>query len=209
MVWSSLLRTLHWAMALCTVTLVASGWLMLRAPAELGGGAAEVHRNIGFLLLAALAARLYLLLFGQRAEQWRDFIPWSPQHRAALQTLRFYLTGGRSPLPSYYAHNPLWGPIYLALFAVLAMQGLTGLFGLMDFHRRGLPIISGFVALHVLAAFLHDWKGHGSDVSAMINGHRVFVVKRPEATGQGGVHVVSLESLLERRPDPGKRAGEG
>ena len=208
-VWSSLVRTLHWAMALGVATLVASRWLILRAPEELGAGAAEVHRNMGYLLLAALAARVYLLLFGHGGEQWRDFVPWPPQHRAAGQMLRFYLTLGRSPLPAYYAHNPLWGPIYLALFAVLAAQGVTGLLGLMAWHRPGLPVVTGFVALHVLTSFLHDWKGGGADVSAMINGHRVFVVKRPDATGQAGVHVVSVESLGGRRPGAGKTTGEG
>ena len=209
LVWSSLVRTLHWAMALGVVTLVASGWLILRAPAELGAGAAEVHRNMGYLLLAALAARVYLLLFGHGGEQWRDFVPWPPQHRAAGQMLRFYLTLGRSPLPAYYAHNPLWGPIYLALFAVLAAQGVTGLLGLMAWHRLGLSVVTVFVVLHVLAVFLHDWKGSGADVSAMINGHRVFVVNRPQATGPAGVHVVSVDSVLPRKPGAGKRPEQG
>ena len=199
LVWSSLTRTLHWAMTLCVLALIASGWAMIHAPRELGAWAAELHRNTGYLLLAALAARAYLLVFGQGAESWRDLIPWPPQHRAALQMLRFYLTLGRAPLPGWYAHNPLWGPVYLALYTLLAVQGITGLAGLIEWHAPMLTVFAAFTVAHVLAVFVQDWKGAGADVSAMINGHRVFLIKRADSTTPSGVQVVPAASLLERK----------
>jgi Ni/Fe-hydrogenase 1 B-type cytochrome subunit len=200
-VWSGAVRTLHWAMALCVGTLIGSGWLLQRCGTDLGPDPAEVHRNVGLLLLAALAARSYLLFFGRGAEHWRDFIPWPPQHRAALEMMRFYLTLGRAPLPAYYAHNPLWGPIYLAFFVFVALQGLSGLTGELSVHALGLPVAVGFALAHVLAAFVHDWRGQGADVSALINGHRIFVVRHPE---RAGVHVVSADSLRAPRQRPGR-----
>lgn len=207
LVWSGLVRALHWAMALCVLALIGSAWAMQRAPAELGAGASRLHRDVGYLLLAALAARAYLLLFGHRAEAWRDFVPWPPQHRAAVQMLRFYLSLGRAPLPAYYAHNPLWGPIYLAFLGLLVFQGATGLLGPAGWHAAAWPIVVGFTVLHVLAAFVHDWKGSGADVSAMINGHRVFVARRADEAPGPGPHLVSVDSLLASAPRGGRREG--
>ncbi len=209
LVWSGLVRALHWAMALCVVTLIGSAWAMQRAPQELGSGAATLHREVGYLLLAALAARVYLLFFGHRAEGWQDCVPWPPQHRAALQMLRFYVSLGRAPLPAYYAHNPLWGPVYLGFFALLAFQGATGLFGPAGWHAAGYSWVVGFVVLHVLAAFVHDWKGSGADVSALINGHRVFVARPLDAPPGPGPHRVSVDSLLASAPRGTRRDGGG
>jgi Ni/Fe-hydrogenase 1 B-type cytochrome subunit len=207
LVWSGLVRALHWAMALCTLALIGSAWAMQRAPQELGAAATVLHRDVGYLLLAALAARLYLLVFGHRTERWQDCVPWPPQHRAALQMLRFYLSFGRAPLPAYYAHNPLWGPIYLGFFALLVFQGATGLLGPPGWHAAGYPWVVGFAVLHVLAAFVHDWKGSGADVSAMINGHRVFVARRAEEPAGAGPHQVSVDSLLKTAGRGGRPPG--
>jgi Ni/Fe-hydrogenase 1 B-type cytochrome subunit len=203
-VWSSVVRTLHWAMALATLALAASGWLLARVPGEFPD-LAEVHRNLGYLLVAALATRVYLLFFGRGPEHWRDFVPWPPQHRAAWQVLRFYLSLARAPLPAYFAHNPLWGPLYLLLYALLAVQGATGLAGLTGAHRLGFALVVGFSVAHVLASFLHDWKGGGADVSALINGYRVYLPREAGVPGPAPVHEVPLESL-RRPPRPGRPA---
>lgn len=204
MVWSGRLRALHWALALAVSVLVATGWLMGEASEPLAGRAAEVHRNVGSLLLVALAARIYLLFAGRGPERWRDFVPWPPQHRAALAVLRFYLTLGRSPLPAYYARNPLWGPVELAFYVFLLVQGWSGLAGAGGVHGAGLAIALGFALAHVLGAVLHDWKGTGADVSAMINGHRVFIIGQTGPARPPGVQAVSVEALTRSRPSAGR-----
>lgn len=203
LVWGGLVRGLHWALAASVLVLLATGWLMTGSAPDLEGAAAEVHRNTGYVLLALLASRAYLLLFGQGPEHWRDFIPGPAQRRAAREQLRFYLTGTRAPLPAYYAHSPVWGPLHLALYGLLTFQAATGLLGLMGWHAGMLPVIGALAGLHVVAVFLHDWKGTGSDVSAMISGYRVFVVRRPESGAGAGVQVAWPEGLGRRR-----RAGE-
>lgn len=188
-IWSGTLRLLHWAIALAVLGLVASGWLLEGVAG--GPGAEEVHANLAYLLLALLVVRIHLLLFGRGPAQWRDFLPARPG--AALQVLRFYISRGRSPLPAYYAHNPLWGPLYLVIYGLLLVQFMTGLFGLAGWHLTGGWVLAGLAAAHVAAAVAHDWGGTGSDVSALLNGHRIFVSNPVEVPGSGGPVEVNLQ----------------
>lgn len=186
-VWSTPLRLCHWSMAAAVLVLMLTGWLLGTA-APVARAASEYHYVAGYVLSAALAVRLYLLALGARAAHWRDCLPVRGQWRAAIRILRSYVSFGRVPLPAWYAHNPLWGPVYLLLFAVLVVQVATGLAFEAPYRLAGLalptihaalgPLIGGFVALHVVAVFVHDLLGTGSDVSAMINGHRIFVLRR-------------------------------
>ncbi len=204
-VWSAPVRLSHWLMAAAALVLLATGWL-LRAGGTYAGSAADFHYVAGYVLIAALVLRVYLLLLGVGAANWRDCLPPKGQWRAVAATVRCYVSLGRFPLPSWYAHNPLWGPIYLVLFAVLGLQGVTGLafdapyrlagLSLSEAHAAVAPFIGGFVLLHVVAVFVHDLLGSGSDVSAMINGHRIFVLRGPDA-------------IPPSVPDGGESAGTG
>ena len=126
--------------------------------------------------------------------------------RSAVAVLKYYFSLCRSPLPNWYAHNPLWGPLYLLLFLFFLIQILSGtlqqshpyigMVNLHDVHIIGAYVITGFSVVHLLAVFLHDLGGSGSDISAMINGHRIFILKKPVATQQSGeVQSVSLDEL--------------
>ncbi len=199
-------------MTASVLVLLASGWLLYQ-DTHLGPRAREVHYLAGYVLVGALVLRLHGLFLGSGPAHWRDCIPLE-RLGAVLETLRCYLSLGRSPLPRWYAHNPLWGPTYLALLALLLVQTLSG-FGwesaaLAAFsqavHGPVARIVGAWVALHVIAVFLHEVKGAGGDVSAMINGHRCFMVERPPA-GEAGV--VSLEGIMKARQGrKGDAAGE-
>lgn len=196
-VWSGRLRGLHWALALSTLWLLASGWLLSLEHMPLTVDLRRLHIGAGVVMGLALAGRLLLLAFGHAAEHLRDFRP-SP--RAMLAMLRFYATAGRAPLPAYYAHNPFWAPLYLLLLAVLGLQTASGLawqyagsadpeyyqalpwllgWTLPEWHEAGYRVIAGFTISHLLAVFWHDWKGTGAEVSAMLNGHKIFIIRRP------------------------------
>ena len=43
--------------------------------------------------------------------------------------------------------------------------------------------------------FMHDAKGTGSDISAMVNGHRIFVVQKTDKKEAGTVQHVSLDDF--------------
>lgn len=202
-VWSARLRASHWLSAAAVLTLLASGWLMNRVvPAQ--GALRDLHYIAGYGLLLALLWRGWLLLFGRAAERWSDLWPRGPQRPAAWHTLRFYLSLGRAPVPAWYAHNPLWGPIYLLWWLLLVALLFTGLWpdaastlgmAAAYWHSLLAHAVAILVAAHVVAVFAHDLKGEGADVSAMINGYRLFRIRRAVPQVKTG-RAVSLDALM-------------
>ncbi len=204
-VWSRALRIAHWVMAVAVVVLIATGWRMGSDPLQ-ASILLDDHYLAAAFLIPALLLRHYLLFFGAGTDHISDCEPDMNRLRSALAVLKYYFTLGRSPLPNWYAHNPLWGPLYLLLFLFLLIQILSGAFqqshpylgmlNLHDVHIIGAYVITGFSVVHILAVFLHDLGGSGSDISAMINGHRIFILKKPVAAQQSGdVQSVSLDEL--------------
>ncbi len=204
-VWSRPLRIAHWVMAVAVVVLILTGWRMngdpLQAPVML-----DNHYLAAAFLIPAMLLRLYLLFFGAGTDHISDCEPDMNRLRSAAAVLKYYFSLGRSPLPNWYAHNPLWGPLYLLLFLFLLIQILSGalqqshpwlgMVNLHDVHIIGAYVITGFSVAHILAVFLHDLGGSGSDISAMINGHRIFILKKPVTAQQSGdVQSVSLDDL--------------
>lgn len=204
-VWSRALRIAHWVMAVAVVVLIVTGWRMegdlLPAPTLL-----DDHFLAAAFLIPAFLLRLYLLFFGTGTDHISDCEPDMNRLRSAVAVLKYYFSLGRSPLPNWYAHNPLWGPLYLLLFVFLLMQILSGtlqqshpflgMVNLHDVHTIGAYVITVFTVLHILAVFVHDLGGSGSDISAMINGHRIFLLKKPLAAQQSGdVQSVPLDKL--------------
>ena len=194
-VWSGRLRIAHWVLAILILFLIATGWI-------LGSGLQgdlqpilEAHTLAGYLSGGILLWRLFMLLFGSQTEHWRDLTPRGPQLRGARETMLSYLTLGRRPLPAYYGHNPLWGPVYLLLYLVLLLQMMSGLLlaipalefallpalnhpMLLAYHEAGYSVIAAFAVLHVASVLFHDCQGTRWEISAMVNGHKCFMVQR-------------------------------
>ena len=182
LIWSAPLRLAHWLMALAVIVSLATGWLISAVP-QMAAASRDYHAIAGYILIIALLLRFYLLWFGGAAANWRDCVPEPEQLRAAVSMIKFYLTIGRAPLPRWYAHNPLWGPIYLFWLAVLAAQALTGLamqssaFDTLtteDLHVLGARIIAITTVVISLPCSLHDLQGTASDVSTMISGYLII-----------------------------------
>lgn len=211
LVWSLPLRVAHWSIAISVLVLLASGWLAQREPV-VAAAILDYHYIAGAMLILALALRVYLLFLGRGSDLLADCETDPHRMRQAIQVLRFYLSLGRAPLPRWYAHNPLWGPVYLLLFLFLSLQivsgllllkgiGLLGELSLYGLHEVGNGVILTFTLLHLVAVFSHDAKGTGADNSAMINGHRIFLLEddrsefsRPQA--------VSLDQLTRQIRKP-------
>jgi len=197
-VWPGVVRLTHWAIVASLLVLLPTGWLLttgLIASDELYELLRHrLHQPAGHVLAVALAARLVVLLIGGNSVSgWRALVPSATQLAATREMLRFYSALSRTPLPAYYAHNPFWAPLYLVLFALLAVQTVTGLVlefpfvrsvlhadepATLALHGRLLAWIALWCAFHVVAAVLHDWRGQGSDTSALISGYRIFPVTR-------------------------------
>lgn len=200
-VWSKALRASHWLMAVCVITLLLSGWVLAQDMTLSSALWRDAHVTTGYLLAAALAVRVALLVAGRApTDRWRDCLPLNRQHwRGLRDMLIFYVSFARMPLPAYFGHNPLWGPLYLLLFGVLAFAVATGLL-LARYDPQSLAFVAatpwwlgwtlpewhiglawttgGFAAAHVLGVFLHDSKGTASEISAMVNGHKIFLLPR-------------------------------
>ena len=204
-VWSRALRIAHWVMAVAVVVLIVTGWRMESDPLP-ASTLLDDHFLAAACLIPAILLRIYLLFLGAGTDHISACEPDMNRLRSALAVLKYYFSLGRSPLPNWYAHNPLWGPIYLLLFLFLLLQIVSGAFqqshpylgmvNLHDIHIIGAYVITGFTVVHVTAVFLHDLGGSGSDISAMINGHRIFVLKKPVTTQQSdNTQSVSLDEL--------------
>lgn len=213
-IWSRWLRLSHWTLALSTFALMATGWLISHTPG-VAQAAADWHYIAGGVFTLGLALRIWVLFSDKLMGHWR-FLVAVPEPKKILQMLKFYLSFGRSTLPRWYAHNPLWLPIYLILFVLMVLVALTGhlqssypvVFGvyLPSLHAGIATLIALFVLGHVIAVFMHDLKGGGDDVSAMINGKRLFEVKPIPVQEIGGVHTVSVDGLksgLKKSAAPG------
>ena len=203
LVWPGVVRLTHWAMALSLLVLIPSGWLLttgLVATDELYALLRHrFHEPAGHVLAFALAVRLaWLVVGGNSVSGWRALVPSGPQLAALREMLRFYSALSRTPLPAYHAHNPFWAPLYLVLFALLTVATVSGLAlefpfvrsvlhadepATLALHGRLLEWIALWCVFHVVAAVLHDWRGQGSDTSALISGYRIFPVTRNLGAG--------------------------
>jgi Ni/Fe-hydrogenase 1 B-type cytochrome subunit len=188
-VWSQWMRLAHWSVALSVLVLMATGWLVANAP-SVAAGAADLHGYAASVLMAGLVLRLWLFFADKGVGGWEALVPTTASLPAIKQMLLFYFTLGRAPLPNWYGQNPLWIPLYALLYLFLIVMAATGVFMpdrpvvaglyLPGIHRAFAGIVTGFTVLHVITAVLHDIKGQHADVSAMLNGHKLFERKKPD-----------------------------
>jgi Ni/Fe-hydrogenase 1 B-type cytochrome subunit len=186
-VWSGWLRLVHGALAISTLVLLTTGWLVAKSP-MLATAAAEIHYLGSSVLIAALALRVFLGFFGKGSERFEHMLPRQSEFKAMRASLLFYLSLGKAPLPGWFAHNPLWKPVYLLLFVSLVLLVVTGwlmpekpvigLFYLPRVHVWLANAVAVMTAAHLFSVVLQDMRGKTADISAMLNGHRFFSVER-------------------------------
>lgn len=187
MVWSAWLRVAHWSLAVSTLVLAATGWLIAHAP-SVADGAVDTHYLAASLLVFGLALRVFLGLFGQGPEKFAHLLPSASEMASLRGSLLFYLSLGRAPRPNWYAQNPLWKPVYLLLVIALGVSAVTGwlmpdrplvgglyLPGLHDDVARFVVVL---MFAHLYSVVLQDIKGQSGDISAMFSGVRHFDVDR-------------------------------
>lgn len=192
LVWTGWLRLSHWSIALATLVLLLTG-------RELVDSVAEPPALLGFhyyaaaVLLFGLVLRLMLMVIGREQERFTALLPRGYELHAIAHTLRFYLSLGRAPVPRWYAQNPLWKPVYLVVYMALMVQVATGSlmlehpvvwrFYLPSVHAFWAQALVWFTVLHIAAVALHDLKGKTAEVSAMINGYKLFFIDRSQLPG--------------------------
>lgn len=207
-IWSRWLRLTHWTLAITTLGLIATGWLMT-LDSSITVNAIEFHYIFLSLFIPALLVRLYLLVFGKGTDHLSDCEPNTHRLSQAWEVIRFYITLGKAPLPRWYSHNPLWGMLYLALFFFLVLstasgamlmkdQLMIGSISMLSLHQLCYQITLAFSLLHIIAVFAHDLSSKAGDNSAMINGYRTFEVGENSPDKSGQSQHVSVDNLMKQ-----------
>lgn len=133
-VWELPVRLVHWTLFLTIVVLSVTG-LYIQDPfviahgrdAYVMGTMRAVHLSAGFLFLAALLFRLYWFFAGNEFARWRAFLPLTKKQRKNLrETIRYYGLRRYSP-PLTIGHNLLAAPVYLLIYLLCAVEGISGL----------------------------------------------------------------------------------
>jgi Ni/Fe-hydrogenase 1 B-type cytochrome subunit len=209
LIWSGWLRLSHWALALSTLVLMTTGWLIAHSP-MVADIALEYHYMAVAVLIFGLILRILIFFRGQPHERLSALFPEVSEIRSIKRTLLFYFSLARQPMPHWYAHNPLWKILYVLFYVVLLLLLFSGalmeeypvVFGfyLPSVHAFWAKIVSLFVLLHLLTLFIHDYYANTTDVSAMINGYRLFEVTDSGKLGSGlktvPVAMQPLDTLL-------------
>ena len=75
---------------------------------------------------------------GKPHERLSSLFPEASELRAIKQTLLFYASLAKRPVPNWYAHNPLWKLVYVFLYIALLLLVFSGT--MMEQH----PVVMGF-----------------------------------------------------------------
>ena len=206
-IFSLIQRLMHAAIALGVLFELISAWLIQHSDVDVIAWS-DWHAMVGQVLLLVIILRV-ALLFKKDSTHWRLLIPTREQRHIVVQTLKFYASLGRLPCPDWYAINPVWQPVYLVLLLVLLFSALSGfligklllVFGIAmsEIHiSLGLTVLY-FTVAHTVFVILHDAKGNGAQISAMLNGYKFFMPKNPSQNTQvTEENSVSLDSLLKK-----------
>jgi len=186
LIWSGWLRLSHLVIGLATLLLLGSGWLIELAP-SLEAEAVDVHYLAAAALVFGLVLRVVLMFAGSPVERLSQLMPDDGELRALRETLFFYASFGRAPLPRWYSHNPLWKPLYLLIYLCLLFLVLSGwlrdsqdiLWGmyLPSVHGIFASAVAWLTLLHLVTVVLHDYRGDSADISGIVNGYRHFVIE--------------------------------
>jgi cytochrome b len=114
LVWDLPLRLFHWGIVVC----VAGAW----ATAELGVEWFSWHRRFGYAIVVLVAFRVAWGFVGPAHARFAGFVRGP---RAVLGYLRALRSGAPAQTEG---HSPLGALAVLAMFALLGVQGLSGLF---------------------------------------------------------------------------------
>jgi Ni/Fe-hydrogenase 1 B-type cytochrome subunit len=204
-VWSLLFRLYHWFFAFSITALIVTGFYITcpwtSGTAE-GSGifpVAEVrywHFLSGYVFVAALMVRFYLLLFGNPQERIMDILPVNKRNIMNLFSTiaRYSYVSDRHD--HRYGHNLLAGMAYLATFAAGIVQIVSGFFLLFPesgfwqnwgtalfhtqqdarfVHHLTMWFFILFIGVHLYFAVWNDIRSPEGLISSIFNGEKFSV----------------------------------
>ncbi len=136
--WSILLRLYHWSLVIALIALTVTGFYINSPWTQTtleGAGLYPIQtmRNIhglaGYLFTAAILARLYLLLFGNRQERIMSMLPLTRSNlRNMINAVRAYFYLHDDPTEVSLGHNILAGTTYIITFMIALFQIASGFY---------------------------------------------------------------------------------
>ena len=220
-VWQVPVRLTHWLTAGCIVVLSLTGGYIadpfLIAP---GGGVMTtirlIHILAAFTFLVSGLLRTWWLLAGNRFARWSAFIPTSRYQAMELFRQAGFYGFIRKEIPKVLGHNQLAATAYVALFALLLVETVTGfaLDGLMGsepgatlfgwlrelmgpqllrlIHHLAMWAILAIALFHVYSCVLVDHIEKNGLMSSIFSGYKFPTREEVVESRDGG------EALLER-----------
>lgn len=201
--WDLPTRLAKWALAVLVGLAFASRWY--------GDEALVWHMWNGLAILTLVVFRLLWGLVGGSTARFSAFL------RSPLAAIGYATALLRGRAPSYLGHNPLGGLMVVALLALVAAQGVTGLFTTDDILVDG-PLVTtvdesivsrasalhqdiygwllALIGLHVVANLGYSLLGRDNLVRAMISGRKPAAAYRDQAAATPGSVVLALVCLV-------------
>ena len=179
--WSQYTRLLHLSLALAVLFLTLSGWLMGKIIDDVLFWR-EWHYIIGQVIVFLLFARV-VLFFQQGNSHYSRYKVSFKDIQTIKDTLKFYISLAKTPLPTWFAFNPVWRILYAFFYSLLVLMAFSGLvdgnslwlgFYWPPIHQSLATVINIWLVLHLLAVFIHDWKSKVGRISAMLSGVAYF-----------------------------------
>ena len=130
-IWQMPVRLTHWVTAGCIVILSVTG-LYIADPFLIPAGGSVmstirlIHILTALTFLVSGMIRTYWLLAGNRFARWTAFIPTSKFQATELFRQAGFYGFVRKEIPKVLGHNQLAATAYLALFALLLVEVVTG-----------------------------------------------------------------------------------
>ncbi|MDG2459941.1 MAG: cytochrome b/b6 domain-containing protein [Luminiphilus sp.] len=165
-VWDLAVRLIHWFLPVAIAVMWWSGQQ----------GRMDIHEKIGYAVLCLAITRIIWGFIGSEGARFRSFV------RGPQTVLRYLANGGQ-----YAGHNPLGALSVMLLLGLLCSQGASGMFSrddllfegpfaywvgdlsgtMTEWHKTNWLFLQGFVALHLVSVFWHQWRKKQPLVQAM------------------------------------------
>jgi Ni/Fe-hydrogenase 1 B-type cytochrome subunit len=133
-VWQYPQRLVHWGLVICIGILSFTGYY-IHDPFIIGqikwpflmGWFRFTHESFGMIFIALFLTRMYLFFRGNRWEGWRRYVPLrAEQWKEMVSVTKFYLFINPKVV-SKIGHNAMAAISYLALYALVLVEIVTGL----------------------------------------------------------------------------------
>lgn len=163
-VWDPLVRLAHWTFAVGC------------AAAFLTEDDQNLHQVVGYLVLAALAARVIWGFVGSGHARFASFV------RGPREVIAYVKDMLRGEEPYHEGHNPLGAVMIVALLLVLTVIGVSGWMTTLDMfwgvgwvedlHETSASLLLWIVPLHVAGVIFASLRHRENLVWAMLTGRK-------------------------------------